>query len=317
MTKRQIWLAAQAVMTVVLLVLLFRQFDWAAFRAVLGRMSPAFYAASLLAVVTGQLLYALRWQVVLEGMGTRVAYGDVLRQYLIGIFFSNIMPTAIGGDAAKIYYLGRQAGYVEVGASVLVDRFLGFLWLSIAGATLAWLVGGGSALFVLNRNLLTMFAAAFTIVLAIAWTAPLDRVLADGRWPRLVAQRMPRVREIAGVVRRGACRPATLAMSAAVTVGYALLLALLYLSYFAESGVPPIGLLPVANIVIGMAIFINVPISVNGIGLREQLHALLFATLGVPKEVSVSLALLLFSHFLLLSLAGWVVWLQIKPVVAA
>ena len=110
MTKRQIWLAAQAVMTVVLLVLLFRQFDWAAFRAVLGRMSPAFYAASLLAVVTGQLLYALRWQVVLEGMGTRVAYGDVLRQYLIGIFFSNIMPTAIGGDAAKIYYLGRQAG---------------------------------------------------------------------------------------------------------------------------------------------------------------------------------------------------------------
>jgi uncharacterized membrane protein YbhN (UPF0104 family) len=317
MTKRQIWLAAQAVVTVVLLGLLFRRFDWEAFRAVLGRMSPAFYAASLLAVVTGQLLYALRWQVVLEGMGTRVGYGDVLRQYLIGIFFSNIMPTAIGGDAAKIYYLGRQAGYVEVGASVLVDRFLGFLWLSIAGAALAWLVGGGSALFVLNRNLLTLFAASFTIALAIAWTAPLDRVLADGRWPRLVAPWMPRVREIAGVVRRGACRPATLAVSAAVTIGYALLLALLYLSYFAESGVPPVGLLPVANIVIGMAIFINVPISVNGIGLREQLHALLFATLGVPKEVSVSLALLLFSHFLLLSLAGWLVWLQIKPVVAA
>jgi len=52
---------------------------------------------------------------------------------------------------------------------------------------------------------------------------------------------------------------------------------------------------------------------VNGIGLREQLHSLLFATLGVPKEVSVSLAVLLFSHFLLLSLAGYVVWFRIKP----
>ena len=312
MTRRQIWLAVQAVVTVVLLVLLFQRFDWPAFGSLLRRMSPAFYASSLIAVVAGQLLYALRWQVVLRGMGTRVRYADVLSQYLIGIFFSNIMPTAIGGDAAKVYYLGRRAGYVEVGASVFVDRVLGFLWLSIAGATLAWLVGGDTALFVLNRNLLTMFAVAFSTMLAVAWVAPLDRLLADERWPRRFAPWMARVREFAGTVRAGACRPATLAVSAAVTGSYAFLLALVYLRYFQESGVPPVGLLPVTNIVIGMAIFINVPISVNGIGLREQLHALLFATLGVPKEVSVSLALLLFSHFLLLSLVGYVVWFRVK-----
>lgn len=317
MTRRHMWLAIQTVVTVVLLVTLFRRFDWAAFGSQLRRMSPAFYVGSLVAVVAGQLLYALRWRVVLQGMGLTVSYLDVVRQYLIGIFFSNIMPTAIGGDAAKVYYLGRQAGYVEVGASVFVDRFLGFLWLSIAGATLAWMVGGDTPLFILNRNLLTMFALAFTSILTIAWVAPLGRLLADGRWPRCATAWMPRVQEVAGIVRTGACRPFSLAVSAAVTLGYALLLSLVYIRCFDESGVNPVGLPAVMNIVIGMAIFINVPISVNGIGLREQLHSLLFATLGVPKEVSVSLALLLFSHFLLLSLAGYVVWLCIKPAVPA
>ncbi len=46
-----------------------------------------------------------------------------------------------------------------------------------------------------------------------------------------------------------------------------------------------------------MAVFVNVPISVGGIGLREQLHYLLFAELGVPKEASVSLSLLVLRLF--------------------
>ena len=194
MTRRYVWLTLQAVVTVLLLVLLTRRFDWGAFGSVLRHMSPGFYVGSLLAVVAGQLLYALRWRVVLQGMGLTVPYRDVLRQFLIGVFFSNLMPTAIGGDAAKVYYLGRQAGYVGVGASVFVDRFLGFLWLAIVGATLAWLVGASSPLFVLNRNLLTFFAITFTTMLAVAWIAPLDRMLADERWPRRFAPWMPRLR---------------------------------------------------------------------------------------------------------------------------
>src|SRR5881396_2691485 len=177
MTRRQVWLTLQVVVTVILLALLFRRFDWAAFGLVLRRMSLGFYVGSLLAIVAGQLLYALRWQVVLRGMGRTVSYRDVLEQYLIGLFFSNLIPTAVGGDAAKVYYLGRRAGYVEVGASVFVDRFLGFLWLAIIGSTIAWLVDAPTPMFLLNRNLLTLFAIMFLTLLAAAWLAPVDRVI--------------------------------------------------------------------------------------------------------------------------------------------
>jgi hypothetical protein len=83
-----------------------------------------------------------------------------------------------------------------------------------------------------------------------------------------------------------------------------------YAIYFASvSGQAP-PFVEVMNVLVSMSIFINVPISVNGIGLREQLHYMLFAALGQSKEVSVSIALVVFSQMLLLSLVGYGVWLH-------
>ena len=114
MTKQRLWLVVQALVTLGFLTLVFRRFDWLAFGHVLGGLSPALYVGSLAAVVAGQLLYAGRWRMVLHGMGVNVSYPEIVAQYLIGIFFGNLMPTAVGGDAAKVYYLGRRTGYVEV-----------------------------------------------------------------------------------------------------------------------------------------------------------------------------------------------------------
>ena len=114
--NRRLIIGAQIVVTAVLLRLLFRSFDWPAFVAVLRRLSVGMYLGSLLVVAVGQVLYALRWRAVLVAMRISIPLVDVLRQYAIGIFFSNLMPTAIGGDATKVYYLGHAAGYLEVGA---------------------------------------------------------------------------------------------------------------------------------------------------------------------------------------------------------
>ena len=310
-------LALQAVVTVALLVFVFRRFDWAALAAIGGRVSPSFYLVSFVALLLGHGLYAWRWQVVLVGMGLRVPYADVLRQYLVGVFFSSLMPTAVGGDAAKVFYLGRHLGFMEVGASVLVDRFLGFFWLSVFGAGLSWVTGADTPLLVLNRNLLTVSAMIFVAMLSLIWTVPVPRLipaaLRTGRLGRVVAK----FEELAGHVRVGGCRPATLAASGAVVFAYILLLALVYRSYFAAAGLAAPGLLPTMNVLVSMSVFVNVPLSVGGIGLREQLHYLLFGELGVSKEASVSLSLLLFAYSLVVSVAGYVIWLRMKPAVAA
>lgn len=312
MNRRHFWFGLQAAGTLVLLAVLFRRFDWALFAGVIGQISVAFYAGSLLVMVMGQVLYAYRWQVVLAATGVKVPYGEVLRQYLIGMFFSNLMPTAVGGDAAKVYYLGRREGYVEIGASVLIDRVLGFFWLSVIGAALAWLTPATDSVMVLNRNLLSLFAAIFVVALLVLAVAPVESLLrrvTPLRWAAMVE----RVAAFAGLVRRGALRPGTLAVSAVVVASYAWLIALVYLWFFSANALANPGVAVVMLMVVSMSIFVNVPISVNGIGLREQLHVLLFTVLGIPKEVSVSISLLLFAHTLVLGLVGWVLWLRLRP----
>ena len=310
--RRHILVTVQATVTTVLLVLLFWRFDWARFTEVLQQMPAWFYVGSLTALAIGQVLYACRWRVVLAGMGVEVPFGEVLRQYFIGIFFSNLMPTAVGGDASKVYYLGKRSGYVQITASVILDRLLGFAWLAVIGAVLAWVVGGEAPVLVLNRQLLTLFAAGFAAALLIAWLVPIERVL-----PRLVPERWSswtmRVGEFVALVRQGVCRPVTFVTAGVIVGAYAWLIALVYQQYFAVSGLAALATLPVLLVIVSMSIFVNVPITVGGIGLREQLHVLLFTAFGVPKEVAVTISLVLFSQSLLLSLIGGGLWLRIRP----
>lgn len=311
MSRRNIIFTAQAVVTTVLLVLLFRRFDWARFAEVLQQMPAWFYAGSLVVLTIGQVLYAYRWSVVLAGMGLDVRFVEVLRQYFIGIFFSNLMPTAVGGDAAKIYYLGQRSGFVPITASVILDRLLGFVWLAVIGSVLAWVVGGDAQVLVLNRQLLTLFASGFLSALLVAWLVPVERVL-----PRLVPARWSswtlRVSEFVMLVRQGVCRPVTFVTAGLIVGVYAWLIAMVYQQYFAVSGQAALAVLPVLLVIVSMSIFVNVPITVGGIGLREQLHVLLFTAFGVPKEVAVTISLVLFSQSLLLSLIGGGLWLRVR-----
>jgi len=59
-----------------------------------------------------------------------------------------------------------------------------------------------------------------------------------------------------------------------------------------------------------VAVLSNIPIAVNGLGVREQLHAWLLAPLGIPREIAVAISLLLYGHLLVGSLLGLMGWLR-------
>jgi uncharacterized membrane protein YbhN (UPF0104 family) len=118
-------------------------------------------------------------------------------------------------------------------------------------------------------------------------------------------------------VRAAVSHPRTLLVSGAVVVSYIALVALVYRAFFSAAGVTPPAILSIMNVLVSASVFVNVPISVGGIGLREQLHYLLFAELGVAKEASVSISLVVYAFLLAVSLAGYVIWLRIKPTIPA
>src|SRR4051812_33000560 len=127
MTRARLWLIAQLAGTGILLVVLLANFDWSLLAQSLARVSVWFYAWSFALLMVGQALYVYKWRVILRSLGLVVGFRRLFEQHLISMFFGNFLPTSIGGDVAKVYYLGQRDGYVAVGVSVVLDRGLGFV----------------------------------------------------------------------------------------------------------------------------------------------------------------------------------------------
>jgi glycosyltransferase 2 family protein len=312
MKGRAPWLAVQALVTLVLLAVLARSLDLEALRRLLTRLPLSFYFLSLGVVLAGQVAYAWRWSLLLTAAGVRAPFPLVVRQYFIGIFVNNFLPSTVGGDVAKVYYLGQAHGYRTVTASVAMDRVLG-VGLLAALAAAALTISPTSA----ARLTAALLACVGVAVLALGFLV-MTRVGTGGlaahvRWlgDRAVstAEHLQRLRlDMAAPL----ARPGTIAGAAAVVVGYAVAVTAVYQRFvLLQDGVAP-PFLSLFAVVTATVVLSNVPISLNGLGLREQLHASLLAPLGIAPEVAVAISLLLYAHLVMASLIGLAFWLKAR-----
>ncbi|HXG87690.1 MAG TPA: lysylphosphatidylglycerol synthase transmembrane domain-containing protein [Vicinamibacterales bacterium] len=309
--KKPLALILQASVTAILLWLLFRDFEWTSFWRILRAMPGWFYLLSFGVMLAGQLLYAYRWRLMLEALGLGIPYRTVVEQYVVGIFFNNFLPSTMGGDWAKVYYLGRTEGYVRVGASVLVDRLLGIFLLSSMAVVLFWTRPVTDDNLIAARSMLTgiwlLLAAGFAMVLLLPVGLWLQQRLT--KWRRIERQ-IDSLRRLADHITDVARQPRVIAGSSAAVVIYFMMLGVVYQQFIAlTTGIVP-GLLAVTAAVTAIATLSNVPIAVNGLGLREQLHLALLAGFALSREAAAGISLLLFGHLLLISAIGALLWLR-------
>ena len=77
-------------------------------------------------------LSAERWKYVLIMMGHKISYKFALKIQFIGMFFNQVLPSAIGGDAYRIWQIKSKIGSLEDGVnSVLCDRLIALFTLNI------------------------------------------------------------------------------------------------------------------------------------------------------------------------------------------
>jgi uncharacterized protein (TIRG00374 family) len=310
------YLAAQALVTVVLLWALLRMLDLVALRNLFLDLPVWFYFLSLAVVLGGQVAYAWRWRLLLQASGVSVPFTVVIRQYFVGIFVNNFLPSTVGGDAAKVVFLGRDHGYRRVAASVAIDRLLGVGLLALL-ASAALSLSPISSPRLLAANLSSALIAALSLVLLVVTgvgTGGLAaRVTRLGTRAVKLAEQLQRLRlDMAAPL----ARPAILAQATVVVVGYAVAVSAIYLRFVSVQEGPGPPFLAMFAVVTATTVLSNIPISLNGLGLREQLHASLLAPLGVAPEIAVAISLLLYAHLLVASVIGGVFWFQ-RPAPAA
>jgi uncharacterized protein (TIRG00374 family) len=281
MTMRLAVMAGQAAVSVALLAWVLRGLDVHALSRLLLTLPLWYYAASLGVIVGGQILYAWRWWLLLSVAGLDISLGVAIRSYLIGVFANNFLPSTIGGDATKIYYLGREHGYRTIVATVVIDRILGLGSLAVFAAVASWLVPAGSARFAALRLVVTAVAAGVCALVALTMigTGGLQRWLSPfGRTAIGLAEKLQRLRLSMAMLLR---QRRVLAYGAGVVLVYFLALSLVYQWFMDIGGTARPPLVAVFTAVSMTGVLSNVPISLNGLGVREQLHVWLFAPLCV------------------------------------
>jgi uncharacterized membrane protein YbhN (UPF0104 family) len=109
-------------------------------------------------------------------------------------------------------------------------------------------------------------------------------------------------------------KPSVLVQAILVVTGYFFAVAAIYVVFvrLLHGAAPPFT--SMFAVVTTASVLSNIPVSLNGLGLREQLHAALLAPLGVSQEVAVAISLLLFGHLLVASLIGLAFWVHAPAV---
>lgn len=310
--RRYLLLVAQAAVSTVLLFLLFRNFDWPAFGRLFATIPIWFYVLSFTVVLAGQVLYAWRWKLILSALSVAVPFRAVVEQYLVGIFFNNFLPSTMGGDWAKVYYLGRSEGYVRVGASVVVDRVIGVFVLASMALAMAAMLTGPPRAVAAARGTLTFAWALLAGIIALAVSAPARKVwewlTVRLAWLGRSADRLNRFLEH---IRTAARHPSVQIGTGIVVCSYFAMLGLIYREFVVLMGGSTPAFLPVVAAVATITTLSNVPVAINGLGLREQLHFALLSALGLSKEAAAGISLLLFAHVLVISIAGAAVWARL------
>jgi uncharacterized membrane protein YbhN (UPF0104 family) len=249
------------------------------------------FVAAVALYLAGQALSAYRWQLLAALMKVRGRYREFVAYYFVGMFTNLFVPGLVGGDAAKSVYLGRRHGRVgEAIASVVADRAVGLLGLF-------WLVAI-AAIYLLGQM------PPWVIVIAIAAGAVTLGLFLALPFLARVIYKMPRpIRRAGEVLAPYMNNPAALLPSIALSMVLQVGLAICQYILAAGLGLAlPLSLfilcVPIANV------FASLPLTFNGLGIREWTYLALFGMAGMRKEDAITLGLLWFAATMVGGLTG-------------
>lgn len=109
--------------------------------ATLNKLNLGSILLAMLVFIWSVFLLALRWKLLTSSYGLRVNLSKLIIFYFIGFFFNNFLPTSIGGDLSRAYYLAQNSGDKSASiGTVFLERMIGLLsTLSLATVSLYWL----------------------------------------------------------------------------------------------------------------------------------------------------------------------------------
>lgn len=258
----------------------------------------------------GLYISAQRWRVLLKGQNISVDVFHLIKSYLVAIFFNHFLPSTVGGDAMRAYdsyKLGKNKANAL--AVVFIDRFLGLFALVTFSFTAVFFTEKLVARMP-YMNLWVSFVFLCASALLINILFPSKTIIQWAiRFP--IIRNIPKVKSVIEkvgdsflhfkgrrlIILKGLLLSIALQMN--VVVYYFLLSTAMgfQISFYYFFLIVPFSLL-----------IMMLPISLNGIGLRENAFFFFFAAFGISKADTIAFVWIELGMVLVYGICGGIIY---------
>jgi glycosyltransferase 2 family protein len=273
-----------------------READWAWVLLAIGSATVA------------MVINVVRWRLMLRGQGADAPLPRLIRFYLVGMFFNNVLPSRLGADVVRAYGVSlTSTSKTRSVAAVLMDRLVGAVSVLVLGM----------AAILLRRSRLPEVYLQLTVgVFAFSLLLLALMLYRDDRLTQLRLRLLGLIDvSIFGFKLRPRAEGALNALRSysrsrrVVVQGFLISLvangfSMINLFLYARAVRADVGLGDVATIAPFILAVGLLPISPNGIGTIEATFVVLFGALGLDEHVALAIAILRRLALLVLSLVG-------------
>ncbi|MCA9944710.1 MAG: flippase-like domain-containing protein [Anaerolineales bacterium] len=274
--------------TLLALVYVSRQVDFADIGQRLLQANLAWVLLGFFLVNSSLVVRAYRWLLLLHGIGSPIRFGRLVSLYFAANFFNSVLPSGFSGDVVRAVEAAQDVPAKTAAGTVLVDRATGLLALFMIGlAALPFRPDN------FPSNLLWQTTAVCLIGLIGGF------VVLEGRLVRKVGRFLPKFaqpiwQKVDGVILAVQACGWTAVWQA---MGISIIFNLMQIGWFAAAGMALGYSVPFSHyflVIPFLSLAILLP-SIGGLGIREGLAPLLFASAGLSSEQAIALTLLVFA----------------------
>jgi glycosyltransferase 2 family protein len=261
-----------------------------------------------LLMLTSTLVKALRWSLLVRLSHMQLTYRRLLGTYLVGAFFSTVLPTSIGGDAVRAVDTAAKTGRVaDSTSSVLIERGIGLLVVVGSGSVFGLFIEAGKVptVFLLVVHGMFIGGVIGLIFLRQGWfIEPIAALMSRLKMGRLV----DKVRHLQTALSGHLGHPWVLIQMLLLSiVANTLTIGATYLVLSAvtdpialASFVPMITLITVAELI---------PISIAALGVKESAYIFFLGLVGVGSAEAGVTAIIMRALVWALALLGGMVYI--------
>jgi glycosyltransferase 2 family protein len=297
----------KAAVSIVLLYFAFSRVNFNFISQRLDSLDYVWLSAAVLIFIGQTMVGALRWQKIVHHCETPgnplFALSGAFRYTFIAAFFNQTLPSTVGGDAVRVWLLGRnRGGWQAATFSVLIDRMVGVLVLAILVVfCLPWSfalisdVTGRIALLVVGFGSI----GACLVFLAFGFL----------RWRLFERWWLTRQLAAAGST---ACRVLGAPSSGPLIIAYSLLNHLMLITAawcLAKSVAAPLEWSQALLLILPVMLIASIPLSIAGWGTRETAMVLAFGYAGLPEGDGLIVSVLMGIAAFAAGLLGGAVWI--------